>query len=33
MYNLHARPKQSADQEKAKKYVLVEIEISTKNNT
>ena len=24
MYDLHTRPEQSADQEKAKKYVLVE---------
>ena len=27
MYDLHTRPKQSEDQDKAKKYVLVEIEI------
>ena len=28
MYDLHIRPEQSADPEKAKKYVLVEIEMS-----
>ena len=28
MYDLHTRPEQSADQEKAEKYVLAEIEIS-----
>ena len=33
MNDLHTRPEQSADQEKAKKYVLVEIEISINNNT
>ena len=33
MYDLHIKPKQSEDQEKAKKYVLLEIEISINNNT
>ena len=33
MNGLHTRPKQSAVQEKAKKYVLVETEISIYNNT
>ena len=33
MYDLHTRPEQSADREKAKKYVLVEIEIFINNNT
>ena len=33
MYDLHTRPEQSEDQEKAKKYVIVEIEISINNNT
>ena len=33
MYDLHTTPKQSEDQEKAKKYVLLEIEISINNNT
>ena len=33
MYGLHARPKQSAHQEKDKKYVLVETDVSVKSNT
>ena len=33
MYDLHTKPKQSEDQEKAKNYVLLEIEISINNNT
>ena len=33
MYDLHTRPEQSEDQEKSKKYVLVETEISINNNT
>ena len=33
IYDLHTRSKQSADQKKPKKYVLVEIEISENDNT
>ena len=33
MYDLNTRPEKSADQEKAKKYALVEIETSINNNT
>ena len=30
MYDFHTRPEQSADQKKAKKYVIVQIETPTK---
>ena len=30
MYDFHTRPEQSADQKKAKKYVIVQIENPTK---
>ena len=33
IYDLHTRSKQSADQKKPKKYVLVEIEISENDST
>ena len=33
MYDLHARLKQSADQKKAKKFAIVEIEIPINGNT